>query len=363
MRRRVQKSEAPQAPTAPAIPSLAERFSKMAGPVPGVLTVEAVEAQYMPEVGHSALPLSLEGDVPAEFRYWMVQDAAQAREIRDALVEKAIFTHASIVEVDGALRRVVTKRFLVEEDPPGPDTKYAMQEPASLHVASFLTKTAEDVLVYDTDTSPKLDTISKAFAEPAPWLAVYQDEPVSRAALLAASPKSLFKARTRPGLLFASNVELDPAAQALVAQMAPMEKHAVRLYKKKSAPVEERIVYGVVLEPDTEDSQTDVYSADEIRKTAHGFMEGYRSGNYLAHQHDGKDITGQLLVLESFIAPVDFEVEGLDGTVEKVKKGTWLMATRILDDGLWEDVKKGLVTGYSIGGDAIRRAEPRAAAA
>ncbi len=362
MRRRVQKSEAPQAPAAPATPSLAERFSKMAGPVPGVLTVEAVEAQYMPEVGHSALPLSLEGDVPAEFRYWMVSDAAQAREIRDALVEKAIFTHASIVEVDGAPRRVVTKRFLVEEDPPGPDTKYAMQEPASLHVAGFLSKTNEDVLVYDTDTSPKLDTIAKAFAEPAPWLAVYQDEPVSRAALLAASPKSLFKARTRPGLLFASNVELAEEAHGLVMLMAPLEKRAVRILKKK-ATVEERIVYGVVLEPDTEDSQTDVYSADEIRKTAHGFMEGYRSGNYLAHQHDGKDITGQLLVLESFIAPVDFEVEGLDGTVEKVKKGTWLMATRILDDGLWEDIKKGLVTGYSIGGDAIRRAEPRAAAA
>jgi DNA adenine methylase len=40
-----------------------------------------------------------------------------------------------------------------------------------------------------------------------------------------------------------------------------------------------------------------------------------------------------------------------------VSKGTWLMAVRVLDDGLWEQVKTGGITGFSIGGSAVRTPE------
>jgi hypothetical protein len=111
-----------------------------------------------------------------------------------------------------------------------------------------------------------------------------------------------------------------------------------------------RLVTGIVLEPETEDGQGDIYSADEIRKTAHQFMADYRGqGNGWMHQTYGhKD----LHIVESYIAPVDFEANG-----QKVKKGTWLMSTLVLSDEIWKNVKEGKITGYSIRGRSNVREE------
>ena len=108
---------------------------------------------------------------------------------------------------------------------------------------------------------------------------------------------------------------------------------------------EERFVLGVVLEPDVVDSQNDFESEDDIRKAAHTFMEHFTQ---LGKQHE-EIVTGKLKVLESYLAPADFDIGD-----EKVKKGTWLMAIRVNDDELWESVKKGSFTGFSIGGFGSR---------
>ncbi len=120
---------------------------------------------------------------------------------------------------------------------------------------------------------------------------------------------------------------------------------------KGADPADERFVFGVVLEPETVDAQGDVYSADEVRKAAHRFMEEYR-GLGLQHQLRVND---QVKILESFIAPVDFGV----GDVA-VKKGTWLLAVRVLSDALWARVAEGSLTGFSIGGSARKVPEPTA---
>ena len=54
-------------------------------------------------------------------------------------------------------------------------------------------------------------------------------------------------------------------------------------------------------------------------------------------------------ILESFLAPVDFEIKG-----RKIKKGTWLLAVRVLNDAVWKAIKSGGFTGFSIGGSAVR---------
>ncbi len=118
---------------------------------------------------------------------------------------------------------------------------------------------------------------------------------------------------------------------------------------KGADPTDERYVLGVVLEPETVDAQGDVYSADEVRKAAHRFMEEYR-GLGLQHQLRVND---QVKILESFIAPVDFVV----GDVT-IKKGTWLLAVRVLSDELWGRVAEGQLTGFSIGGSARKVPEP-----
>lgn len=120
-------------------------------------------------------------------------------------------------------------------------------------------------------------------------------------------------------------------------------EHQVKLLKADE--VEERFVLGVVLEPNVVDSQNDFESPEDIRKAAHLFMEEYGE---LGTQHT-EMVTGRLKVLESYIAPIDFEIGG-----EKVSKGTWVMGIRVVDDALWTDVKKGSFTGFSIGGTAYR---------
>lgn len=120
---------------------------------------------------------------------------------------------------------------------------------------------------------------------------------------------------------------------------------------KGADPDDERYVFGVVLEPEAMDSQRDIYSADEVRKAAHKFMEEF-GGLGLQHQ---LRVNGKVKVLESFLAPTDFTAGGVN-----VRKGTWLLAVRVLDDDLWGLVKSGRLTGFSIGGSARRMPEKSA---
>lgn len=108
---------------------------------------------------------------------------------------------------------------------------------------------------------------------------------------------------------------------------------------------EERYVLGIVLEPETVDAQNDIYSGAEVRDAAHRFMEEYQNIG-LMHRDL---VNGRVKILESYLAPASF---ALDGT--QVRKGTWLLAVRVLDDDLWAQVKSGELTGLSIGGSARR---------
>jgi len=115
-------------------------------------------------------------------------------------------------------------------------------------------------------------------------------------------------------------------------------------------PAEERFVLGIVLEPTLEmgqpDSQNDVYSAAEIEKAAHNWMQRYKQ---LGVQHKEK-ADNRIEILESYIQRGDTVVNG-----QIVKSGTWCMAVRVVDDQLWADVKAGNFTGFSIGGMANRQ--------
>jgi len=114
----------------------------------------------------------------------------------------------------------------------------------------------------------------------------------------------------------------------------------------KLLPVEkggdEHIVYGIVYEPDTEDAQGDKANAEEIKKAAYDFMENVQNFKVM---HKGKNV--KVKILENYIAPVDFTIEK-----RTVKKGSWVLVTRILDKKLWKEIKAGKLTGYSMAGYA-----------
>lgn len=149
-----------------------------------------------------------------------------------------------------------------------------------------------------------------------------------------------------------------------VEQIATESEVRKLLAKLDRLPVfkaaEERFVLGIVLEPNDgeggapldPDSQQDIYSAEEIRQAAHLWMIKFRNVGFM----HSRLIKQGVHVLESYIAPVDFDVPGADGTVRHIRKGTWLLALRIADNKLWRKVKAGKLTGLSIGGEAHRRA-------
>jgi len=66
---------------------------------------------------------------------------------------------------------------------------------------------------------------------------------------------------------------------------------------------ERQIVYGIVLEPETGDSQNDVISANKIEKAAHYYMEHHR---LMKEQHDQENLL--LSPVEPYIAPADFVI-------------------------------------------------------
>lgn len=109
----------------------------------------------------------------------------------------------------------------------------------------------------------------------------------------------------------------------------------------KSDDEAERLVYGIVYEPDTIDAHGDFADAKTIEKAAHEFMLKYRQ---IDKNHDFVAGVGE--VVESYIAPADMELNG-----EPVKKGTWILTTKA-DEETWEAVKKGEFKGYSLAGVA-----------
>ncbi|TSI19892.1 hypothetical protein FOT98_08845 [Bacillus sp. HY001] len=104
---------------------------------------------------------------------------------------------------------------------------------------------------------------------------------------------------------------------------------------------EQKLVYGVVYEPGVADAHNDYMTAAEIEKAAHEFM---KESQNIDTQHDFTAGAGE--IVESYIAPADFEINGTT-----IQKGSWVIATKATDE-VWEKIQKGEITGYSMAGTA-----------
>ena len=128
------------------------------------------------------------------------------------------------------------------------------------------------------------------------------------------------------------------------------------------AQAKKQLVYGVVLEPNSLDSQDDFMLPHQVERTAHGYLKrairGTSSVAKLQHRRIGfKKEKPSIVPVESFIAPCDFTYDGMD----MIKKGTWVMVMHVEDPNLWQDFLDGKYTGFSVGGSGIRRAMTGAA--
>ncbi|MGP0577406.1 XkdF-like putative serine protease domain-containing protein [Paenibacillus peoriae] len=108
------------------------------------------------------------------------------------------------------------------------------------------------------------------------------------------------------------------------SEKKPNFEKQVRLITKADDP--KQLVYGVVYEPDAEDTHGDIMTADEIEKAVHGFMSNLAiaKGAVMDTQHDFDPGVGD--VVECYVAPVDFEMGeevtgySMAGTAETIEK-------------------------------------------
>lgn len=131
-------------------------------------------------------------------------------------------------------------------------------------------------------------------------------------------------------------------ALILKAEKAETDGHLIM----KKVDEEERCITAVVLEPTTAeepDLHNDFYDAVEIQKACDSFNEHCMATNL---QHCVQIESDACVILESWIQPV----EAMIGD-QIVKAGSWLQKWKINDDKLWEAVKDGTFTGFSIGAD------------
>lgn len=106
---------------------------------------------------------------------------------------------------------------------------------------------------------------------------------------------------------------------------------------------DKHLVYGIVYEPDTLDSDGDYATAESIEKAAHSFMMNHRNVD-IQHNFEKRE---DIKIAESYIAPTDLIIGE-----QNIKKGTWLMVTKVEDEDIWKSAKEGNFTGFSMAGSA-----------
>ena len=108
-----------------------------------------------------------------------------------------------------------------------------------------------------------------------------------------------------------------------------------------------QIIYGVVLRPNFQDFQGDMIPENDVENAAHRWM---MNGQKLDWQHKELIDKAKVVPVESYLAPVDFEVNGYE-----IKKGDWVMAVHVLDKMLWSGIKDGKTAmAFSITGRGRR---------
>ena len=108
-----------------------------------------------------------------------------------------------------------------------------------------------------------------------------------------------------------------------------------------NADAESHYITGIVYEPMTEDAHGNYMTKEEITKAAYWFA---KNGNQVDLQHSFEPLE-DAAVVESYVAKCDMEING-----QSIKKGTWLMTVEVNDPDVFEAIKKGEITGFSMGG-------------
>ena len=331
--------------------------------LPATLTQDAVDAGVMPPLGVSGLPQSLEAIVPTNLRYWEASTEIDARYMRDNLVKTGIINDRSVAIVDNKFS-LIEKEVTYKAHTAAPEVEIHTDSKVVNEVSSLLSSDGRDTVLFDTSLASKM-TLDQIISEASDlkdedYLIAYPASKVAEKKLQTLG--KVFKLKGYANTAFVTSAQIQHHEDTLhwvddvespwtvaKAPTAPVTEETisnirdVKLINKFSAGPsgDQQFVYGVVLEPETFDAHNHIYDEEAIREACHSFMEKSAS---IKIMHEGSFVMDKVRILECFIAPDNFEIEGV-----AVKKGSWLLALRILDRGLWQQVKDGVFNAFSIG--------------
>jgi len=327
---------------------------------PYVLQKDTVQKGWVPPEGISALPKEIRKKVPSDLQYWKKKSLSERRKLRNELVkyfeeEKVTKSTAKFVLQYQTFRGPIHVRFgptteiwrfwikkdntishyVFESDPikkiaAGLRESYASEKEMNLGVGS------EEPVKVDPGTrlNPTKNTPSFIEVVASGSLTFLEDSREFKKFRIRSGPMRglwiLFKERPDINIWTLSRTEEGPGLNknfyVPIVKVAP----------------EKRLVYGEVLVPETEDAQGDIVPADVIEDAAHDFLVNSRR---IDVQH--AFLSTRCFPVESFIAPTSFRLGD-----HLVKKGTWVLVTKIFDEEIWKKVKNGELRGYSIRGIA-----------
>jgi hypothetical protein len=338
--------------------------------LPYVLSADAVDKGWLPPSGESALPGLVELDIPPDYRYWKCSELSDPVNIRDVYVKRTPNITTRLISGDF---RCVRPYLHLENVHPVAPSKFA--ELVVLSPTDIAEKLLGDTAVRVIDFE-EVDHVSNIVDDP------FTDYFVAAPITMQNEVKCLgrlFKIDGVDDTCFVTSVPipphvlnsikwLDEITDSTVVDSIDTECDQVDSDLQKDASTSEQLqldmnivstskadttkdeqyILGVVLEPDIVDAQSDTYSVADVRKAAFEYMEQFQKTG-LMHQ---KDVSKQVSVVESYLAPVDMVIGD-----SHIKAGTWLLGVHVLSDTLWKAVKSGSLTGFSIGGYAVRTKE------
>jgi len=117
-----------------------------------------------------------------------------------------------------------------------------------------------------------------------------------------------------------------------------LAKDGIQFFKEDT---KKQIAYGIVWEPGFVDAHGEWASPEDIMEAAHDYL-AYHRGIKLSH---GMNIAKEANIVESYLAPIDFECNGYT-----IKEGSWIVGIKVLDKDYWEGIESGLIVGLSAGG-------------
>jgi len=330
---------------------------------PYAISDRAVSKSWMPQAGYSALPSEIRKQIPEKFQYWNETEGAKAT--RDELV-KAIKNGEVDIDFSAPYKKSTTlskanAKFVLQKQSFGDEGKNNIRIDVGNDFVTVLDLSDnpigndvinttiwrdkhKDSMDIDGRTSPK-HYINKGVGSASDITTLDS----GNATIISETDELIeviFKGKLLNGLYKIEKIEdiwsLSRAGNFNDFNLS-IEKHEL---KKAEDGKELRLVTGIVLEPNEVDAHNDYEKPETIRKTAHKFLSNYNKDTRMGLMHSEFDNIGIELV-ESYIAPVKLTLNK-----KNIKKGSWVMTVHVSSDSVWNKVKSGELTGFSIGGIA-----------